>query len=104
MYLVPLNDGLGVSDDGAEELDGVALLSHVAVEIVGRRFGGTCKEDEEESNTNCLCLVVRRASEEREECVNLSAISHCVSVIALARVSKERLGVGTQTDTWASYK
>ena len=43
MYLVPLNDGLGVSDDGAEELDGVALLSHVAVEIVGRRFGGTCK-------------------------------------------------------------
>ena len=42
-YLVPLDDGFGVPDDGAEELDGVALLSHVAVEIVGRRFGGTCK-------------------------------------------------------------
>ena len=97
IYLVPLDDGLGVSDDGAEELDGVALLSHVAVEIVGRRFGGTCKrEDEEESNTNCL--VVTRASEEREECVNLSAISHCVSVIALARVSKERLPRSGYTD------
>ena len=71
-YLVPLNDRLRVSRDGAEQLHGVALLSHVAVEIVGGYLGGTCKRRgrgkrrKRESNTR------RRAREERTECVILN--------------------------------
>ena len=83
-YLVPLDDGLGVSDDGAEELDGVALLSHVAVEIVGRCLGGTWKSNREESNINCLPLPRYSGGTRRmRQSVRTNAVaSDCVSVIA----------------------
>ena len=60
IVLVPLDDGFGTAQDGTQQLDGVALLCHISIQMVGDNLWRTLNNQREKTESGAFHLICKR--------------------------------------------